>query len=1823
MIVKNWAFVAAAFVLLQLTPLKCDAQKHHPQCEGEICHIYPDNFWQLQNIISSNRHIILNGVEFNVNGSNGFTVIENVSNLTISSAEEEGSIIKCSLESTFGLHLKNSTNISLTGITIINCASCIPNHTIPYQHLSHIYNEATFLIMTSRNVNLLKVYIGYSLGVALAIYDSVLEEPQDNMNYNLTLTNCTITHSREGSIVIFGTSLLIEKTLITNCSRGIDNYKANLMMKNVLFSNCTYNSSLAGGHAVVTERLQMANSSITISESNIIFIGDKSNSGLVVIQSNIYVSKNSVLQFQKFNDTCLNLSQSTLILNNDSTMTFTQNNVSTTVIAFFLQSNMSVSNGSTLSITDNTLTEETLMFQMFNDTSLNLCQSTLTLNTNSTMTFTQNNASTAVMVCFLQSYVSVSNGSTLSISDNTLTEGTLMLWYNSFINVNDGILLLEENKCQYSDLIRAINTSITLENRSVFNLTNNTIHIDSSIIYHSEGWMSFSESSLVASNNSVAINSKGLHYGNSSLMLRAAKLQFEDNKCHDITCLILAINATIRMEKLSLFNFSHNEVHKYADILYIVGAHFIAHESSVVTTNNSVTYHSHSLYLLNSTFILSKGNLLLEENKCRNSELIRAINTNMILENRSIFNFTHNTIYIHSSIFYKSEGWMSFSESSLVASNNSVAINSKGLHYGNSSLMLRVAKLQFKDNKCHFFTCLIVAINATIRMEKLSLVNFSHNEMQHYADILYIVGAHFIAHESSVVTTNNSVTYHSHSLYLLNSTFILSKGNLLLEENKCQYSELILSINTNITLENRSVFNFTHNTIHTDSSIFYHSERWMSFSESSLVASNNSVAINSEGLHYGNSSLMLRAAKLQFEDNKCHDITHLILTINATIVMENESFFNFLYNDMDDSAIFLVSDSIWNMSSGSELQMFNNTGSGFFTSTNASFSGTVSLLSNTAIFDGGVFNTVFSALWFKGTLEVMGNRGEVSGGFFVVNSDMYITGTALFADNNAANGGAISFISSVMHISPNATVNFTNNYAEHLGGAIYISEPRTSLFLIASSTAFSCSIQVLPENFSDRCQTFSLTFNQNKAGTAGNAIYGGRTSACSQCGKNTEYICDDCSIPDGSDLFHYNGMNDSSDLSNFTSDPTRVCFCEKGIPNCYKVLNNITVYPGENFNLSLAIIGFGLGTVPGLVIARNNSKTEGSIQQGLFGSEREYSQEIRGITCQDAGYSIVSEREREYFALAVVEQSFLKSLEVSQSVVNFILTRREGNEYYASLLFSSIYDDFFYIPVFVKVNFLACPVGFQLVRGRCVCHKILLNNNINTCFISNGTGLILRPVPYWIGLPNDTNSPILIHPHCPFDYCQSKDINITAESPNTQCQYQRSGVLCGSCREGLSMILGSSECKDCSNVYLVSITFFILCGVALVTILTLLNMTVSVGTLNGLILLANFLQANRTAFLPATLSNTRALITFLDVFIAWLNLDLGIPMCFFDGLTTYVKTWLQFLFPLYILTLVGVMIITSNYSTRMTRLFGTNAVSVLATLVLLSYTKILRILITVFSFTTLTRSQGYHSVVWLANGNIKYFEPKHAILFLVALLVLLLLGVPYTVTLIAAPWIQRSRFRWVSSLYNRFKPLFDAYMGPYKNKHRYWTGMLLLVRVVLIVLFSSIANTNTVAGPQLNLLLLSLSSFILFGLTAALKPYKKKLLNGLEIFFLIILFIFSSSNLYISNIGTRIGVCVYMYIFLVGICFLVFLGICVHHIWYRLRKIQTMRRSQQLNRKEAEKYHPPLWQRAKGRAKNDDKEREEIKMSQFEATNTISHGERRESLVKLLADLPE
>ena len=160
-------------------------------------------------------------------------------------------------------------------------------------------------------------------------------------------------------------------------------------------------------------------------------------------------------------------------------------------------------------------------------------------------------------------------------------------------------------------------------------------------------------------------------------------------------------------------------------------------------------------------------------------------------------------------------------------------------------------------------------------------------------------------------------------------------------------------------------------------------------------------------------------------------------------------------------------------------------------------------------------------------------------------------------------------------------------------------------------------------------------------------------------------------------------------------------------------------------------------------------------------------------------------------------------------------------------------------------------------------------------------------------------------------------------------------VYCGGCRVNFSRVLGTLKCKQCSSIMLLAVVpSVLLAGLLLVMLLMVLNLTVSVGTLNGLTFYANIIQIQHAIFFTPESTNC-----FPRVFIAWLNFDFGIESCLYDGLDGYVETWLQFCFPLYIWMIAIVIIVSSHYSTRVSKLCGGNTVQVLATLFLLYHTR--------------------------------------------------------------------------------------------------------------------------------------------------------------------------------------------------------------------------------------------------------------------------------------------
>ena len=97
---------------------------------------------------------------------------------------------------------------------------------------------------------------------------------------------------------------------------------------------------------------------------------------------------------------------------------------------------------------------------------------------------------------------------------------------------------------------------------------------------------------------------------------------------------------------------------------------------------------------------------------------------------------------------------------------------------------------------------------------------------------------------------------------------------------------------------------------------------------------------------------------------------------------------------------------------------------------------------------------------------------------------------------------------------------------------------------------------------------------------------------------------------------------------------------------------------------------------------------------------------------------------------------------------------------------------------------------------------------------------------------------IIAESSCPFDYCVSGSVTFTMNQTDLQCAHNRSGLVCGQCEEGLSLMLGSNECGHCSNAYLSLLIVFGVAGIVLVAFLIALNLTVSVGTINGVALSA-------------------------------------------------------------------------------------------------------------------------------------------------------------------------------------------------------------------------------------------------------------------------------------------------------------------------------------------------------------------------------------------------
>ena len=437
------------------------------------------------------------------------------------------------------------------------------------------------------------------------------------------------------------------------------------------------------------------------------------------------------------------------------------------------------------------------------------------------------------------------------------------------------------------------------------------------------------------------------------------------------------------------------------------------------------------------------------------------------------------------------------------------------------------------------------------------------------------------------------------------------------------------------------------------------------------------------------------------------------------------------------------------------------------------------------------------------------------------------------------------------------------------------------------------------------------------------------------------------------------------------------------------------------------------------------------------------------------------------------------------------------------------------------VRFYPCTAGFAKIDGRCQCDPILQSSllAIDECDINDQT--IFRHANSWISATtNNGTFSYLVSDKCPFDYCLPHPLHLKLSlTADLQCQFRRHNLLCGQCSNGLSTVFGSSHCQQCSNTNLFIIVPIAILGLLLVLLLFFLNLTVADGTINAFILYVNILSINSAILFPV--HETASKISYIFVSIS--NLDIGIQMCFYNGMDDYAKMWLQLLFPLYLIVIATILIMASRYSSKVQRLTARRALPVLATLFLLSYTKILRTVSSVlFSYSTIIHLPSNHSkLVWSVDANVNLFETRFITLFIVCLFIFILL-VPFNTTLLFTRTL--SRFRMVSY----FKPILDVYQGPFKLKLYNWIGLHLVIRALFFGLSALDQKLNLLIGT-----IVLIAVGIIVGYTC---PYKDSLKNIHEIILLFNLnvqFVLMLSGDSFTAVNVMISLAAIQFIFIV------------------------------------------------------------------------------------------
>ena len=687
----------------------------------------------------------------------------------------------------------------------------------------------------------------------------------------------------------------------------------------------------------------------------------------------------------------------------------------------------------------------------------------------------------------------------------------------------------------------------------------------------------------------------------------------------------------------------------------------------------------------------------------------------------------------------------------------------------------------------------------------------------------------------------------------------------------------------------------------------------------------------------------------------------------------------------------------------------------------------------------GVFDINFLNVFLNGSNTFSGNQDTA---MMVYSAIVTMSGDALFEHNTGLTGGAIHFESeSYLVLNGSVNLTFWGNIGRVSGGAVYVNFQATQAavydcFLFFDEIDQFCNL-IGSCNLTNVHATVQFV---NNSSPLGSAIYGSTFSNCPWGGGNL-VMQPQLTDENGREIASF--LNSLEPVIVFNPPITQgnnvINTDARILLSTVNETNAVHVMPGQEFIMVLGAFDRLFQPIP-LTVFSQLSEKEGDSIEGA-----------RVVVGETDRYLLVGGAAGFTNVTVTVYGS-------GNSSVNVSITSDE-----ASVEFP------------VSVFLTNCSKGFRFDNKLQTCRCVINETIPGVQCQSNGN--ITYPVDQWIG--EDGAGNFTMH-DCITDYCLPGVTSLNLTSPSDQCRNNRDGILCGACRQGYSRVLGTSRCKKCPNHYFLAlIIVFAVLGILLVLVISFLGMTITDGYINGFIFYSNTVSVFFTDILPLSYTNGGPVILFL---VAFLNLDFGIETCFFSGMTQLDVVALELLFPFYLAGILLGIVLLAKYSKRPIIFKSFNATHTLATLLLLSYTRLIRTCVDILGVIQMGSPLGSR---WRADPNLQYFSSYHFFLCILSIVLLIVL-VPFPILLV------EPRLAFKIKTLCKLKPLIDAFTAPFDSHRQSWLGFRLLVRIVIFVIAFLGVNDGRVLTLTILLVLLTI-------LQAYLKPFSSTSCNLVDL----------------------------------------------------------------------------------------------------------------------------